>query len=121
MSASHRKLARLPLEVFDDLMVTEQTQTMSPQDLRFAICEKLKRFRVRSRRHGGATTVSLKTVGDLLRTAPFTLLQALDPLLTFGKEQEEKSWICLSSIYSGTCSEGITSHSSFPNFQGKSS
>ena len=88
MSASHRKLCRLPLEVFDDLLVTMQgVQTMTPQDLRSAICEKLKRFRVRSRQYGGTTTttMSVKTVGDLLRTPQFTLLQALDPILTFGK------------------------------------
>lgn len=88
MSASHRKLARLPLEVFENLLVTMEEQDLTPQDLRSAICGKLKRFRVRSRHGSGtSTTVSLKTVGDLLRTPPFTLLQALDPLLTFGKNE----------------------------------
>ena len=89
MSASHRKLCRLPLEVFNDLQMNIQgvQHTLTPQDLRSAICEKLKRFRVRSRQYGGTTitTMSVKTVGDLLRTPQFTLLQALDPILTFGK------------------------------------
>ncbi len=85
MSAAHRKLTRLPLEVFQDLIVNDQEQQMTPEDLRAAICDKLRRFRVRSRNAGGTTTISLKTVGDLLLTSPLTLLQALDPLLTYSK------------------------------------
>lgn len=88
MSASQRKLTRLPFEVFENLISTqqeqEQAQSMTPEELRSAICDKLKRFRVRSR-NGGTTTMSLKTVGDLLMASPLNLLQALDPLLTYGK------------------------------------
>jgi len=84
MSASHRKLTRLPLEIFGNLLTTETQQEMTPHDLRHNICEKLKRFRVRSK-YGSVTTASVKTVGDLLRTSRCTLLHVLDPLLTFGK------------------------------------
>lgn len=85
MSACHRKLARLPLEVFEDLQTTnpaEQTLTLAAE-LRATICERLKRFRIRSR-NGGTQSMSIKTVGDLLCTPRFVLLQAMDPLLTFG-------------------------------------
>lgn len=83
MSASHRKLARLPLEIFDNLQGGEET--LSPEELRSAICDKLKRFRTRHTHHKArSVSTSLKTVGDFLRASPLTVMQALDPLLTFG-------------------------------------
>lgn len=84
MSASHRKLIRLPLEVFEDLLISDPQTEMTAQDLRFGICERLKRFRVKSK-YGVMNTRSVTTVGDLLRTPRYTLLMALDPLLTFGE------------------------------------
>lgn len=84
MSAAYRKLGRLPLDVFEGLVTTEDPQLLSAEELRSVICEKLKRFRVRVR-HGGTATASIKTVGELLRVSRRTLLQALDPLLTYRK------------------------------------
>ena len=91
MSAAHRKLTRLTLDIFQDLPGCTSTNKnhddisqVKAEELRAAICEKLKRFRIPSR-NGGTRTVSLTTVGDILRTSPLTLLQALDPLLTYGK------------------------------------
>jgi DNA-directed RNA polymerase alpha subunit len=90
MSASHRKIARLPLEVFDNLLVTpqeeeeQQQHQFDPEVLRSSICARLKRFPIKSRNATTTSTRSVKTVGDLLRTSKRTLLHALDPLLTYG-------------------------------------
>ncbi|KAL3944109.1 MAG: hypothetical protein SGBAC_001840 [Bacillariaceae sp.] len=104
MSASHRKLARLPLEIFDNLHMRAQSSTQQPisissEGLRSQICNRLKRFPFRFDNHSSnhnsittttttttfttTTTASIKTVGDLLRANKRTLLLALDPLLTF--------------------------------------
>jgi hypothetical protein len=106
MSASRRKLTRLPLEIFQDLqggygggVETEGVptttgrksgSTMPPEELRRLICERLQRFRARLpqpyyyRSSTKTVSISLKTVGDLLRVSPRTILHALDPLLTHG-------------------------------------
>jgi hypothetical protein len=108
MSASRRKLTRLPLEIFQDLQggyygggleVNEGVATtgrnsgssMPPEELRRLICERLQRFRARLPQpyyyrstSTKTVSISLKTVGDLLRVSPRTILHALDPLLTHG-------------------------------------
>jgi hypothetical protein len=80
MSASHRRIARLPLDVFDNLTTDSPNE---PETLRTAICSKLKKFPIKTRT-GGASFDSVKTVGALLQTSKTTLLCALDPLLTYG-------------------------------------
>jgi hypothetical protein len=134
MSASHRKLARLPLHIFEGVIVvvdddddpdddrlpvlrrrcdpnndknnattrststststsqstskctSTSTSTTTPEEeLRAKICFRLKRFPVKSRA-GVSKGVSIKTVGDLLRASKRTLLQALDPIFTYGKK-----------------------------------
>lgn len=83
MSASNRKLSRLPLEIFRNL----DSNSTNPEELRSAICSRLRRFPFRpsSRKKGITSSASVKTMGDLLRTSKRTLLYALDPLLTYGK------------------------------------
>ena len=85
MSASNRKITRLPLDIFRDL----DSDSTDPESLRSTICGRLKRFPVKvvSRNGSSKTTTSatVKTVGDLLRTSKGTLLRALDPHLTYGK------------------------------------
>jgi len=113
MSASRRSLARLPLEIFEDLApggipkprtgtngsggsgssrtdCEGQTVILTPEELRRTICDKLKRFRVRSAHPKfKPTSTSVTTVGDILRVSPWTLLLALDPLLTYGTLEGE--------------------------------
>ncbi len=106
MSASRRKLTRLPLEIFQDLQgggdgggedeggtttaTTTSRNSIPPEELRRLICERLQRFRTRIPQpyhyHSSFKTVSmsLKTVGDLLRVSPRTIMYALDPMLTHG-------------------------------------
>jgi hypothetical protein len=83
MSASHRRIARLPLSVFDNL-ITRPHDHVDPEALRSAMCSKLKKFPVKSRNGSSMSFTSVKTVGALLQTPKKTLLQVLDPLLTFG-------------------------------------
>ena len=112
MSAFHRNLARLPLDVFENLVVpsyspsTEEpgngssnssnmartkpsipTATMATNiaatNLRAGICGKLKS--VKRKTKTGYVVESIKTVGALLRLSRPALLRALDPLLTYGK------------------------------------
>eukprot|EP00980_Cylindrotheca_fusiformis_P029766 scaffold23831_cov127-Cylindrotheca_fusiformis.AAC.5 len=97
MSASHRKLSRLPLEIFADLVVaatpveagggggqtTAKSQPSSTAEtLRLLICKKLKRF---PSQRGG-----VQTIGELFRTSKRTLLLTLDPLLTM---DEIEQWL----------------------------
>ena len=84
MSAAYRKLGRLPLEVFENLVATEDPQLLTAEELRSAVCEKLKSFRIRAR-YGGVAKVSVVNVGELLRVPRRTLLHALDPLFTYRK------------------------------------
>jgi RecA/RadA recombinase len=107
MSASHRKISRLPLPVFQDLITRpplndkDAIDEHDPERLKSAICNRLKRFVVRnngrknknSRTAGGggggisgispSSTCSIKTIGQLLRLSKCTLLFALDPILTY--------------------------------------
>lgn len=109
MSASHRKISRLPLPVFQDLITrlplnnNDSIDEHDPERLKSAICNRLKRFVVRnngrknknSRTAGGgggggrisgispSSTCSIKTIGQLLRLSKCTLLFALDPILTY--------------------------------------
>ena len=83
MSASHRKISRLPLEVFENL----DFHKTPPETLRSSISSRLKRFPVvknSGSRNNNTNSASVKTIGDLLRTSKRTLLNALDPLLTYG-------------------------------------
>lgn len=91
MSASHRKLSRLPLEIFENLLTRKETldPPRPPEILRCLICTRLKRFPIQSG-NGVSTTASIKTVGDLLVASKRTLLLALDPLLTF---EEIEIWL----------------------------
>lgn len=89
MSTSHRSLARLPLEVFDDLITRPNDIPEDAAVLRNAICNKLKKFPEKSSRqrpnHGMVVFDSITTVGGLLtRISKPTLLRVLDPLLTYG-------------------------------------
>ena len=107
MSASHRKISRLPLPVFQDLITRpplnnnrdNDIDEHDPERLKSIICNRLKRFVVRNNgrknknnRIGGgggisgispSSTCSIKTIGQLLRLSKCTLLFALDPILTY--------------------------------------
>jgi RecA/RadA recombinase len=95
MSASHRKLSRLPLEVFENLLTRQEAfdPPRTPEILRSLICTRLKRFPIQSG-NGVSTSARIKTIGDLFRTSERSLLVALDPLLTF-----EEIHIWLQRIY----------------------
>lgn len=106
MSASHRALSRLPLTIFEDLVVAPEAQggggisglgggpsPLSPSELRSMLCQKLLRLRTRARRGGsnggppsgrggGGGGGGVATVGQLLELSPPALLGAVDPLLT---------------------------------------
>uniref|UniRef100_A0A7S4EQW2 RecA family profile 1 domain-containing protein n=1 Tax=Pseudo-nitzschia australis TaxID=44445 RepID=A0A7S4EQW2_9STRA len=103
MSASHRKISRLPLSVFQHLITRPPLDGREddPETLKANICKRLKGFRVRNsardrnnnkkRNRGGGsgisspatTTRSIKTIGQLLRLSKYTLMVALDPILTY--------------------------------------
>lgn len=87
MSAAHRSLLRLPLDVFIDLIQERAHKDVdNPEGLRRSICSKLKKFPSRSRMNGDVVHESITTVGQLLtRISKLTLLKVLDPLLTYGK------------------------------------
>ena len=113
MSAAHRSLARLPLNVYSDLIRgrADKDHADNPSELRRKICNKLKKFppttTTMMRGGGGGKQLSssnintsgscnsnnnneivhesVTTVGQLLtRTSKLTLLRVLDPLLTYG-------------------------------------
>jgi hypothetical protein len=91
MIASNRKLSRLPLGIFEDLLTRHaaegHTENDDPADLKSAICSRLRRFPVTTvNKHGGrsSTTCSIKTVGQLLQYSKYSLMVALDPILTYG-------------------------------------
>lgn len=77
MSAFHRSLARLPLDVFTDLRPQQQGDAESMRSL---ICSKLKQTTSRQ----GKTTEPVTTVGQLLKLSSPALLRALDPVLCHG-------------------------------------
>jgi hypothetical protein len=83
MSVSHRSIARLPLEIFENLshcMLSEEP--LSPEDLRVTIVKQLKK--VPKKKWFRTVYVCVSTVGPLLRLPLPTLMRALDPLLTYG-------------------------------------
>jgi len=89
MSAARGSLIRLPLGIFEDLLTgreheEDENVPESALELHTAVCEKLENFR-RKLRNGTTTVDSIKTVGSLLQLSIPTLIQALDPLLTYGK------------------------------------
>ena len=73
MSASHRSIARLSLEIFTDLRPEQE----NAESLRCQICTKLKQR--------GKATEPVTTVGELFKLSTPTLLHTLDPLLTHGE------------------------------------
>ena len=98
MSASHRKISRLPISVFQDLITRPQRKSIDSKSLKSSICNRLKKFRVkndsRSKRKdidpkasgissSTITTNSIQTVGQLLRLPKYTLVLVLDPILTY--------------------------------------
>jgi hypothetical protein len=83
MSAANRALARLPADLFEDLITRLDDVTDSGEDLRNAICAKLISV-PRKTRNSGAVYDSIKTVGALLQLSMPALLRALDPILTYG-------------------------------------
>jgi hypothetical protein len=90
MSASNRKLSRLPLQIFEDLVTRPPIESRKddPESLKSAICSRLKRFPIPSTKKNGirtSTTCSVKTIGQLIRLPKSLLLGALDPILTYGK------------------------------------
>jgi hypothetical protein len=83
MSASNRALARLPAEIFDNLITRPDDVPDSPEDLRKRICRKLISV-PRKTRYSRAIFDSIKTVGALFQLSMPALLRALDPILTYG-------------------------------------
>jgi RecA/RadA recombinase len=100
MSAGQRKISRLPISVFQDLITRPPLEERAddPESIKFTICNRLKRFRIRNNgrnkhknKHGRGmgislpttTTCSIKTIGQLLRLSKYTIMLALDPVLTY--------------------------------------
>ena len=84
MSVNHRSIARLPLDVFENLATCSfQDEPPPPQELRALVVKQLKS--VPQRKSFRTVYVNISTVGPLLRLSPPTLLRALDPLLTYGE------------------------------------
>lgn len=73
MSASHRSIARLPLDIFTDL----RPEQGDAESLRTLVCSKLKQRQ-------GKSSESVTTVGQLLKLSPPALLRTLDPVLCHG-------------------------------------
>ena len=100
MSAGQRKISRLPISVFQDLITRPPLEERDddPESIKFTICNRLKRFRIRNNgwnknknKHGRGmgislpttTTCSINTIGQLLRLSKYTIMLALDPVLTY--------------------------------------
>lgn len=98
MSAAHRSLARLPLEIFTDLRTEHHDD---PEALRNLICSKLKQTQTRQ----GKTTEPITTVGKLLTLSSPALLRTLDPLLAHG------AFVCIHVLHGLFCIR-IDSHQS---------
>jgi hypothetical protein len=81
MSVGNKSLARLPLELFEGILVDRSNPPTSAA-LRSDICGKLKSFS-RKRPNGVSTNESVTTVGQLLQLSRLSLLRILDPLLTY--------------------------------------
>lgn len=87
MSASHRKISHLPLDVFENIVTRQIDPPRPAKELRSSIVLRLKRFPIKTG-NGVSTSASIKTIGELLRTSKRTLLYALDPLLTYEEIDE---------------------------------
>jgi RecA/RadA recombinase len=100
MSAGQRKISRLPISVFQDLITRPSLEERDddPESIKSTICNRLKRFRIRNNgrnknknKHGRGlgislpttTACSIKTIGQLLRLSKYTIMLALDPVLTY--------------------------------------
>ena len=100
MSACQRKISRLPISVFQDLITRPPLENRDddPKTIKADICNRLKRFRMRNvarnkhknQRRSGAgisspttTACSIKTIGQLLCLSKYTIMTALDPILTY--------------------------------------
>lgn len=116
-AATHRSLARLPLEIFSGLQQqhyhTDQADdedeslvstVLSAEQLRREIAAKLKAAKIISaasrqqqaqQRPNQQFYESITTVGALLRLPPMALLRTLDPLLTMSECRELYRRICL--------------------------
>ena len=84
MSIAHRSIARLPLEIFEDLAkcsINEEQWTSV--ELRDKIASRLKAHQ--TKRKYDTVHLKITTVGPLLRVSLRSLLRTLDPLLTYGK------------------------------------
>ena len=90
MSATHRTLARLPLDIFADLITRPETCQQDAASLRDLICSKLQQAHTIQ----GKTTESVTTVGKLLKLSSPALLRALDPVLTHGKFDSLEYAVC---------------------------
>lgn len=116
-AATHRSLARLPLEIFAGLQMQPwEGEAASAEQLRREIVAKLKATKsvVATRRHSELSRhdqdtnsnrqhqhqkqpqyESITTVGIFLRLSPTVLLRALDPLLTVVECRQLYRRICL--------------------------
>lgn len=91
MSATNRALARLPADIFEDLITRLDDDADSGEDLRNAICAKLISVPRKTRNGGAVSRDSIKTVGALLQLSMPALLRALDPILTYGMYRQQSS------------------------------
>ena len=85
MSVAHRSIARLPLEIFENLSACSfkgEESSLDPEELRAAIVRQLKS--VATNKRFRKVYLHISTVGPFLQLSPQTLLSALDPLLTYG-------------------------------------
>ena len=82
MSASHRSIARLSLDIFTDLSPNQQDD---PESLRSKIAAKLQQVPTRSGK-------PITTVGSLLQLSSPALLRALDPILCHGMLKYNVMW-----------------------------
>jgi RecA/RadA recombinase len=85
MSAAHRSLARLPLEVFADLSLDHKDAA----GLRAECCLKLKQANL------GLQVRGVTLVGPFCQLSSPTLVRILDPLLTFEECEEMKRRVYL--------------------------
>jgi hypothetical protein len=86
MSVAHRSIARLPLEIFENLSSCSfKGEAPSPEVLRATIVKQLKS--VQTKKQFRTVYVIVSAVGPFLQLSHSTLLRALDPLLTFGKSK----------------------------------
>lgn len=91
MSCSFRRLNRLPLSIFEDLQHISENHFGDAATLRASICMKL----AKNQNRGKESSESVTTVGSFLKISCATLVQVLDPLLTYMECIELRSKICV--------------------------